>query len=133
MKGQKFLKITGILMIIGGIFGAIAGVTAILGVSGLAVMLGSTEGTGMLYAASVLCLVSGIVQILAGLRGVKHCENAQMAQTCMKWGIAVVVLSVLGTVLNVVGGGTLSLSSMAVGLLIPALYVYGAYLNGQQA
>lgn len=35
MKGQSFLKITSILMIVGGIIAVIAGVIAILGVSAL--------------------------------------------------------------------------------------------------
>ena len=43
MKGQKVLKITSILMIIGGIIAAIAGVIAILGVSALAALSGSAE------------------------------------------------------------------------------------------
>ena len=50
MKGQKILKVTSILMIIGGIIAAIAGVIAILGVSALAALSGSAEGTGLLYA-----------------------------------------------------------------------------------
>ena len=70
MKGQKFLKVTGILMIIGGAFGIIAGIVAILGVSGLAALSGSAAGTGLLYAASFLCLISGIVQLIAGIQGV---------------------------------------------------------------
>lgn len=35
MKGQKFLKVTSILMIIGGVIGVIAGIIAILGISAL--------------------------------------------------------------------------------------------------
>ena len=35
MKGQKYLKVTSILMIIGGVIGIIAGIIAILGVSAL--------------------------------------------------------------------------------------------------
>ena len=54
MKGQKILKVTSILMIIGGIIAAIAGVIAILGVSALAALSGSAEGTGLLYARSSL-------------------------------------------------------------------------------
>ena len=51
-NGQKFLKITSILMIIGGIIAAIAGVIAILGVSALAALAGNADGTGLLYAAT---------------------------------------------------------------------------------
>ena len=47
-NGQKFLKITSILMIVGGIIAVIAGVIAILGVSDLAALSGSAKGTGFL-------------------------------------------------------------------------------------
>lgn len=47
-NGQKFLKITSILMIIGGIIAVIAGVIAILGVSALVALAGNADGTGLL-------------------------------------------------------------------------------------
>ena len=46
MKGQKILKITSILMIIGGIIAAIAGVIAILGVSAWRHYRGVQRGLG---------------------------------------------------------------------------------------
>lgn len=132
MKGQKFLKVTGILMIIGGAFGIIAGIVAILGVSGLAALSGSAAGTGLLYAASFLCLISGIVQLIAGIQGVKNCTKPELAQKCIVWGAIVAVLSVLGNVLNMVGGSGFSVTSLATGLILPALYIYGAYLNKKE-
>ena len=68
MKGQKILKVTSILMIIGGIIAAIAGVIAILGVSALAVLSGSAEGTGLLYASSILVTVASVIQFIAGIK-----------------------------------------------------------------
>ena len=59
MKGQKILKVTSILMIIGGIIAAIAGVIAILGVSALAALSGSAEGTGLLLA--IISIIIGLV------------------------------------------------------------------------
>ena len=53
MKGQSFLKITSILMIVGGIIAVIAGVIAILGVSALVAIAGSAEGAGLLYTSSM--------------------------------------------------------------------------------
>ena len=54
MKGQKILKVTSILMIIGGVIAVVVGVLAILGISALAALSGSTEGIGLLYASSIL-------------------------------------------------------------------------------
>lgn len=132
MKGNKFLTVTGILMIIGGAFGIIAGIVAILGVSGLAALAGSAAGTGMLYLASFLCLASGIVQLIAGVMGVKNCEKPEMAQKCIIWGAIVAALSVLGNILNVVVGSSFNVTSLLIGLILPALYIYGAYLNKKE-
>lgn len=132
MKGHKFLKVTGILMIIGGAFGIIAGIVAILGVSGLAALAGSAAGTGMLYLASFLCLASGIVQLIAGVMGVKNCEKPEMAQKCIIWGAIVAALSVLGNILNAVAGSSFNVTSLMIGLILPALYIYGAYLNKKE-
>lgn len=132
MKGHKFLKVTGILMIVGGAFGMIAGIVAILGVSGLAALAGSAAGTGMLYLASFLCLASGIVQLIAGVMGVKNCEKPEMAQKCIIWGAIVAALSILGNILNVVAGSSFNVTSLMIGLILPALYIYGAYLNKKE-
>lgn len=61
MKGKNFLKVTGILMIIGSIIGIFAAVIGILGLSTLVALAGSAEGAGMLYAACILCLISGVL------------------------------------------------------------------------
>ena len=132
MKGNKFLKVAGILMIIGGAFGIIAGIVAVLGVSGLAALAGSAAGTGMFYLASFLCLASGIVQLIAGVMGVKNCEKPEMAQKCIIWGAIVAALSVLGNILNVVAGSSFNVTSLLIGLILPALYIYGAYLNKKE-
>lgn len=52
MKGQKLLKVTSILMIIGGVIAVIAGILAILGISALVALSESAEGAGLLYASS---------------------------------------------------------------------------------
>ena len=61
MKGQKLLKVTSILMIIGGVIAAIVGVLAILGISALVALMESAEGTGLLYASSAIIIVSSII------------------------------------------------------------------------
>ena len=51
-NGQKFLKITSILMIIGGIIAVIAGVIAILGVSALVALAGGGQ-SGLVFSTPV--------------------------------------------------------------------------------
>lgn len=125
-NGQKFLKITSILMIIGGIIAVIAGVIAILGISALAALAGSAEGTGLLYASSILVTVSSVIQIIAGAKGLKACKAPEIAGKCVTWGIVIAVLSIISLVIGLIGGGDFSITNLALNLLVPGLYVYGA-------
>ena len=58
MKGSKFLKVTGILMIISAAFGIIGGIIALIGAGALAAVLETSAGGLML--ASALILVSAV-------------------------------------------------------------------------
>ena len=77
MKGQKILKVTSILMIIGGVIAVVVGVLAILGISALAALSGSTEGIGLLYASSILVTVASVIQFIAGIKGIGACSDSQ--------------------------------------------------------
>jgi amino acid transporter len=100
MKGQKILKVTSILMIIGGIIAAIAGVIAILGVSALAALSGSAEGTGLLYASSILVTVASVIQFIAGIKGIGACSAPQKAASCVKWGIIIAILAIISIIIG---------------------------------
>lgn len=126
MKGQKILKVTSILMIIGGVLAAIVGVIAILGVSALAALSGSAEGTGLLYASSILVTVASVIQFIAGIKGIGACSNYQKAASCIKWGIIIAILSIISMIIGLVGGGEFNIVSLVLNLLLPGLYVYGA-------
>lgn len=125
-NGQKFLKIASILMIVGGIIAAIAGVLAILAVSALVALSGSAEGAGLLYASSILVTLSSVIQIIAGVKGLKACKVPEAAGKCVTWGIVIAVLSIISMVINLIGGGDFNITSLVLNLLVPGLYVYGA-------
>ena len=133
MKGHKFLKVTGILMIIGGALSAILGIIAVLSVAALAYIASAHSEAAMLYASTILFLVSGIVELIAGIIGVINAEKPQKAKTCIVWGALVAVLSVAGTILGVAGGGDFSVFSLILGLVLPVLYIIGAVKNMQSA
>ena len=67
MKGHKFLKITGILMIVSAAISILAGVF-VGGLGALAAGLGAASGLTFSYwAALFLTLVGGICQLIAGV------------------------------------------------------------------
>ena len=125
-KGAMFLKVTGIIMIIGGALGIILGIIALLGVGVLAL---AGASAGILTFAAILSLVSAIVQLIAGIKGVKNANKPEKAQSCIVWGAVVAVLSVLGNILTVVGGGEFDVTSLLLGLVLPVLYIVGAVKN----
>lgn len=131
MKGRKFLKVTGILMIIGAAFGIFGGIIAIIGAGALAAVLETSAGGLML--ASMLILVSAVFQLIAGIMGVKNCDKPEKAQSCLVMGIIVAVLSVAGNVISNVLGSDFNIFSYATGLIIPILYIMGAVKNKEPA
>ena len=131
MKGRKFLKVTGILMIIGGAFGIIGGIVAMIGAGALAAVLETSAGGLML--ASALILASAVFQLIAGIMGVKNCDKPEKAQSCLVMGIIVAVLSVAGNVISNVLGSDFNIFSYATGLIIPILYIMGAVKNKELA
>ena len=131
MKGRKFLKVTGILMIIGGAFGIIGGIVAMIGAGALAAVLETSAGGLML--ASALILASAVFQLIAGIMGVKNCDKPEKAQSCMVIGVIVAILSVAGNVISNILGSSFNILSYATGLIIPVLYIIGAAKNKETA
>lgn len=131
MKGRKFLKVTGILMIIGGAFGIIGGIVAMIGAGALAAVLEMSAGGLML--ASALILASAVFQLIAGIMGVKNCDKPEKAQSCIVIGVIVAILSVAGNVISNVLGSDFNIINYATGLVIPVLYIIGAVKNKEPA
>ena len=131
MKGRKFLKVTGILMIIGGAFGIIGGIVAMIGAGALAAVLETSAGGLML--ASALILASAVFQLIAGIMGVKNCDKPEKAQSCLVMGVIVAILSVSGNIISNILGSSFNILSYATGLIIPILYIIGAVKNKETA
>lgn len=131
MKGHKFLKITGILMIIAAVFSIFAGVV-VGGLGALAAGLGAASGLTFSYwVALFLTLVGGICQLIAGIKGVKHSKSSENSKNLVRWGVIVAVFSVLGIIMNLVNSGSFDIVSVLTGVAVPALYIYGAILNSK--
>ena len=125
-KGQKFLKVTSILMIIGG---ALAGVSCLLGIAGVAMLASLADGHAaalMLYLALALALAAAVAEFIAGLKGLKTCKTGGDAHKCVVWGAVVAGITVVSSVMNVAGGGSVDAMSILLSLVVPGLYIYGA-------
>lgn len=128
-KGSGFLKVTGILMIIGGGISIILSIIAVLGVAALVYISDGEASSAMLYASVALMVVSAVSQLVAGIIGVVNCKKPEKAGVCIAWGVIVAVLCIAGTILNSAGGGSFSILSLVLGLVLPILYIIGAVFN----
>ncbi len=86
MKGQKFLKVTGILMIIGAALSILFGVI----IGGVGALIAKFAGASTLGFAFYLGLATTLV------------------------------------------GGKFNVLSFVIGLIVPGLYIYGAFLNHKE-
>lgn len=131
MKGHKFLKSTGILMIVAAAFSIIAGIF-VGGLGVLAAGLGAASGLTFAYwAALFLTLAGGICQLIAGIKGVRRSKHSEKAGKLIAWGVIVAVFSILSMVMNLVNGGEFNGVNLLTGVAVPALYIYGAVLNSK--
>lgn len=130
-KGATMLKVTGILMIIGGAISIIASILAIIGIAAIAYLSDGSASLGLLYASGALLIVSSVAELIAGILGTANCKKPEKAKTCLAWGIVVAVLAVAGIILNAIGGGSFSVISLITGLVLPVLYIIGAVQNKQ--
>ena len=81
--------------------------------------------------ALLLTLGGGICEMIAGIKGVKHCKRSEKAKELIKWGVIAAAFSILGIVMNLVNGEEFSILNVLTGVAIPALYIYGAVLNSK--
>lgn len=130
-KGATLLKVTGILMIIGGAISIIVSIIAIVGIAALAYVNDGTISMGMLYASGALLTAGAVAELVAGILGTANSKKPEKANTCVAWGIVVAAISVAGIILNVVGGGEFNAVSAVTGLVLPVLYIIGAARNKQ--
>lgn len=128
---STFLKVMGIIMIVGGIIGIIISVVGLLGVGALAI-LAATSGvemsSGLLIVGCILAIVGSIVELIAGINGVKNCDKPQFMQKCILWGLVVVGISIVSNILTLIGyAESFSVLSLFSGLVVPVLYLVAAF------
>jgi len=135
-NSNKFLKITGILMLIGGSLGLIFGFFVLLfGVLlGIAAIHNPAPGVtlvaGLVEAGVVLALVGALVQFIAGMAGVKNAKNPEKANVCILLGILNALLVLISLILDYIGGGVHNFYNVFLvlfGLVLPTLYLVGAF------
>ena len=128
--GKGLIKVTGILLII---FGAIALIFGIIAIAAVAYVGGLfDEDVSALYSLSVIyAFIPTILSFIAGIVGVKNCGNPTKAGTCFAWGIVLIILFVISTILDIVNSAFSVIS--IIGVVLPILFLIGAIQNRNAA
>lgn len=128
-QGSKMLKVTGILMIIGGALSLVIALIAVIGIAAAASLAAGALGGGIIalaVIASILALLGGGIELAAGILGVKNWNQPAKAQSCIVFGAIIIALSVLSNILNLASGSEFNLFTLLLGLVLPVLYLIGA-------
>lgn len=128
-QGSKMLKVTGILMIIGGALALVIALIAVIGIAAAASLAAGALGGGIValaVIASILSLLGGGIELAAGILGVKNWNQPAKAQSCIVFGAIIIALSVLSNILNLASGSEFNLFTLLLGLVLPVLYLIGA-------
>ncbi len=123
--GSGFLKVCGILMIIGGVLGLLFAILAVVVIR----QTGSGLNTTANWISVILAFVGCVIELIAGIMGVKYANRPEKARACMLCGLLVILTSVLSQIISVIAGGEFSVGSAITGLIVPILYVFGAFKN----
>ncbi len=146
-KGSMLLKVASIIMIVGGIAGAVGAVllAALAGVSTAVAEndavqqavkeAGTTtkEVTTVLWIATAIAVVGAVVEIIAGFKGKKNWNKPEMAKTLMIWGVICAAVSLVSIILSAVNDGSGVVISILTGLVVPVLYIIGTVQLKKQA
>lgn len=136
LRGKKLLFVSSIFLIIGGILSCLVGTLGIIG-GGLAMSMSGQQdaatreaatGLGILLIVSfVIMIVLAIIQIAAGICGIKNCNRAEMADRCLKYGVLLIFIVIVNIVMAVIGQKFTASSLLS--FLFPVLYTVGAIRN----
>lgn len=128
-SGSGFLKVCGILMIIGGAIALIVAIIAVAGLGLLQATLGAEFKVGLAWVAVILAFVGAVVELVTGIVGVVNSKKPEKAKVCIFWGCFVAVMSVASAILTTASGQDFPVMSLLLGLVLPVLFIIGAVKN----
>lgn len=136
MEGKKYLKFSGIILVIFGIAQLLLAFFAFAG-GGIAA-LGVNAGGGSNLAASgtaavlggVILVVTAVFNLIFGIMAVKNCDKAGKAKALRVMGVVLLVLAAASLIIYISGGLTVVIGCL-VDLMISIIYFWGAQKNVQ--
>lgn len=135
--GDIMLKMVGMLLLVLGIFMAFGGAGSLALVAKgpseevVSQYLEANQITfGQMLAGAIISSVAGVIYLAAGIGGVKYSNRPDKANQCMILGVLLIAEIILEVVYNI-ALGQFQLYTIVSMLLLPLLYLWGAYRNKQ--
>lgn len=136
MPGKYFIKISSILFIISAAMSILT--YSISGLSFILVTKDMQENMGWIFVCvcALYTFFAGI-QLIAGVKGIKGCDQKEAALDLKKWGVIFIGISLLSGIINLIyciytkEDVSSAAMNIAIGLVLPLLYIYGASLNAR--
>ncbi len=141
-RGKNFLLVTGIIFIVlsvFSIFGVAISLFTINAIQGADTqtaqlmqqqLVAQNVTLDMMKISVVLSCIYVVFYMAAGILGIKNRKRTDKAQSCFVMGIILVVL-VMGNAVYAVTQGKFAVWSVAISLVLPLLYLWGALKNKQ--
>lgn len=147
--GKKYLKVTGIILIVIAALGLLVSLIMLVSGGGMLVLLGTPEGmnggvdlsgfdstlgpfgTGaFVFIFGIIMLVSGVIDLIFGILAVRNCAKPEKAKTLKVIGIILIVLHAFNLVTGLLTKpDPVTIVTHIVMLLVAAAYFYGAKKN----
>ena len=132
LKGQKLLKIIGILMII---CGALSTVLTVISIGPIIYVANAIGGIVPIILTLAVPLIASVIELVAGIVGVKAAgmPSVSKIKTAVILGIGILVLSLVSiaysTVLSSALGNSITdiVIDAVAGLVIPVLYLVAVF------
>ena len=122
-RKPTFLKVMSIIMIVCGGIGLVASIFSI-GVVGTLSVLGISSA--ILYISAALALLSSLIYLFAGIKGLKACKDVSTVRACVIWDIAGLVALIAGNLINTIWGSGFEAAQLLTGLVVPVLFLVAA-------
>ena len=131
MEGSRFLRVTGVLMII---VASVALVAVVFAVIGIGILAAGDVPIARFIVTTSAAFLGAVAEFVTGILGVKNWDRPTRANVCIGWGITVIALSLIADALVFAFfPECFQIASIAIGLIIPILYLLGGFQNRKLA
>ena len=132
VRGNLFFKITGVLMIIGAAISIILGIVGVISCVIFAEDPAYASAWPLLLSSALIAEVTGILQLIAGIAGLRYTDRPEKALTCIVLGVIALAANIVDQFLSnsvSASSGFATASAVFISLAIPILYIIGVILN----